>query len=34
MKLFKIKVLAIQMDKVQSVTGENVEAVQDSVNYG
>ena len=34
MKLFKIKVQAIQMVKVQSVIGENVDAVQDSVNYG
>ena len=34
MKLFKIKVLAIQMDKVHVYVGENVDAVQDSVNYG
>ena len=34
MKLYKIKVLAIQMGKLQSVVGDNVDAVQDSVNYG
>ena len=34
MKQYKIKVLAIQMDKLQSVNGDNVDAIQDSVNYG